>query len=145
MTERRAYRDCVLCHQRRDLVHILQAGTGRRQRSSNFLCQHGSCDASPPDLASLRTSDTRIIGCHDHLDLHPRRLGLLNCHAEVEHVTCVVHHDHEHTLARLHALKNASSDLLGTWGRKDGSCYGTRQKSATNEGCEGGLMAAAST
>ncbi|KZL87158.1 hypothetical protein CI238_07960, partial [Colletotrichum incanum] len=143
MLQARADANQVLRRQPGDLCNLDQRPALRRQRTGDLVHKHGARDAPPPDLACLGPADADIVPDYDHLDLEPGGAGLLDGHAEVQHVTRVVHDGNEDALGRVDARRDGSAHLLGAGAGEDCAGDGGREEALADHGREGRLVARA--
>jgi hypothetical protein len=121
--KRASNRNSVVRNLLRHFVNLLQTSTSSSERASNLLHKHSTRNTTTPNLPTSLPPDTTIVRHNDHLRFDPRRLRLLNRHAKVKHIPCVIHNHNQHALTLLNPLQDASSDLLRAGRSEDRSCY----------------------
>jgi hypothetical protein len=141
MRKRAPNRNSIIRNLLRHPMNLLQPSTTRSERPSNLLHKHRTRNPTSTNLPTPSPPNTAIVCHNDHLGLNPRRLRLLNRHAEIKHIPRVVHDNHQHALALLDPLQDASSDLLRAGRGEDRSCYGAGEQAWAHEGCKGGFVA----
>ncbi|GJC93548.1 hypothetical protein ColKHC_02374 [Colletotrichum higginsianum] len=141
MLQTRADADEVLGGQAGDLCDVGQRPALGGQCAGDLVDEDGAGDAAAADLACLGAADTDVVTDDDHLDGEAGGAGLLNSHAEVEHIAGVVHDGDEDTLGGVDARGDGGSHLLGARAGEDGAGDGSGEEALADHGGEGRLVA----
>lgn len=115
----------------------------RSQSSGNLLDQTRPCDSSSANFPTPLTAYAHIVSHNYHIDFHSPAPCFLHRHSKVQYIARVVHDHHQHALALVHAVQNASPDLLRARRRKDSPGNRSGKKSGSNKRGEGWLVAGA--
>lgn len=110
------------------------------QCTNHLQDQYTTANTTTTDLAALHTANTNIVINSKELSLNTSGTGLLRRHAEVEHITSVVHWNDQDTIFGGNTIYRRATDLFSGRGSKNGTSDRGITETVADEARKGGFV-----